>query len=153
MATTDLNQGPSINQGQSITYYGLRLQPGDDLKHSLKAFALEHQLEAGIILTALGSLNQVALRFAGRSEATILTAPLELLSLTGTLSHQGLHLHGAVADAEGRVYGGHIMAGCRVRTTVEIAIAQLPNLSFRRALDDQTGYLELVVEPLPSPTA
>jgi predicted DNA-binding protein with PD1-like motif len=73
---------------------------------------------------------------------------LELIALSGTLSRYGMHLHGAVADAEGRVYGGHIMAGCVIRTTAEIAIAPLPHLRLRREPDPATGYLELVVEPL-----
>ena len=41
---------------------------------------------------------------------------LELLALSGTLSVDGPHLHGSVADALGRVNGGHVMNGCVVRT-------------------------------------
>ncbi len=78
----------------------------------------------------------------------MIEGPLELISLSGTLSRHGMHLHGVIADAQGRVYGGHIMPGCIIRTTAEIAIASLPNLSLHRQSDPQTGYLELVIEPL-----
>ncbi|MGF1517198.1 MAG: PPC domain-containing DNA-binding protein [Nodosilinea sp.] len=126
----------------------LRLTPGQDLRLELQTFAQTQALEAGIILTALGSFTQASLRFAAAADATVIEGPLELISLSGTLSHHGMHLHGAIADAQGRVYGGHIMPGCIIRTTAEIAIANLPNVSLRRQSDPQTGYLELVVEHL-----
>ena len=126
----------------------LRLVPGQDLKPALQTFAQAQALEAGIILTALGSLTQASLRFAAAPAATVIGGPLELISLSGTLSRHGMHLHGAIADAQGRVYGGHIMPGCIIRTTAEVAIAPLPHLRFSRQPDPQTGYLELVVEPL-----
>ncbi len=127
----------------------LRLTPGQDLKQELQVLVQNQTLEAGIILTALGSLTQASLRFAAASEATVIDGPLELISLSGTLSRHGMHLHGAVADAQGRVYGGHIMSGCLIRTTAEIAIANLPHLRFFRQPDPVTGYLELVVEAFP----
>ncbi|TVQ11877.1 MAG: DNA-binding protein [Leptolyngbya sp. DLM2.Bin27] len=131
--------------------HGLRLTPGQDLKLELQAFAQAQALEAGIILTALGSFTQASLRFAAAADATVIEGPLELISLSGTLSRHSMHLHGAIADAQGRVYGGHIMPGCMVRTTAEIAIAALPHLRFDRQIDPQTGYLELVVAPLEAP--
>ncbi len=124
----------------------LRFHPGQDLKQSLKAFAVQKNLQAGAVLTGIGSLSQVALRFASQPEATVLSGAFELINLAGTLSAHGLHLHGAVADQQGQVYGGHIAAGCIVRTTAEIVIAELPNLCLKRGLDPQTGYLELIVE-------
>ncbi|MFQ4136879.1 PPC domain-containing DNA-binding protein [Nodosilinea sp. PGN35] len=129
--------------------YCLRLTPGQDLKQELQAFAQNQSLEAGIMLTALGSLTQAALRFAAAPGATVIDGPLELISLSGTLSRHGMHLHGAVADAQGQVYGGHIMPGCLIRTTAEIAMAELPHLRFFRQPDPVTGYLELVVDAFP----
>lgn len=129
--------------------YCLRLTPGQDLRQELQTFAQLQAVEAGIILTALGSFTQASLRFAAADQATLIEGPLELISLSGTLSRQGMHLHGAIADAQGRVYGGHIMPGCTIRTTAEIAIATLPHQRFSRQPDAQTGYLELVVERQP----
>lgn len=127
----------------------LRLTPGQDLKQALQAFAQAESLAAGVILTALGSFTQASLRFAAASEGTVIGGPLELISLSGTLSSHGMHLHGAVADGKGRVYGGHIMPGCLIRTTAEIAVANLPHLRLSRHPDPATGYLELVVDSLP----
>ncbi|MBE9110367.1 DNA-binding protein [Nodosilinea sp. LEGE 07298] len=129
--------------------YCLRLTPGQDLKQELQAFAQAQALEAGVILTGLGSLTQASLRFAAAEKASAIAGPLELISLSGTLSQHGMHLHGAVADAQGQVYGGHIMPGCLIRTTAEIAIANLPYLRLHRQPDPVTGYLELVVDAFP----
>jgi predicted DNA-binding protein with PD1-like motif len=130
--------------------YGLRLLPGQDLRESLREFARHHQLEAGVILTAIGSFEQAALRFAARSQSSLIPGPLELISLHGTLSHHGLHIHGTVADEYGQLTAGHVSTGCIIRTTAEIAIAQLSHLSFQRLHDPQTGYLELTVKSLRS---
>ncbi|WP_393937473.1 PPC domain-containing DNA-binding protein [Piscinibacter sakaiensis] len=51
-------------------------------------------------------------------------------------------------DATGAVRGGHVCAGCRVRTTLELLVALLPAQRFSRRHDPVTGYPELVVEPL-----
>ncbi|PSN17656.1 DUF296 domain-containing protein [filamentous cyanobacterium CCP5] len=126
--------------------YALRLTPGQDLRTALATFAQSHQLQAGVILTAVGSLQQAALRFAGADAATVLAGPFEIVSLVGTLSVHGLHLHGAVSGPTGETIGGHIMAGCRVHTTVELAIADLPNYRFKREIDPATGYRELVID-------
>ena len=76
-----------------------------------------------------------------------LRGDLEILSLAGSLSPDGAHLHIAVADARGRVTGGHVAQGCIVRTTAEILLALLPDVRFRRAPDARTGCQELVIEP------
>ncbi len=70
-----------------------------------------------------------------------------MLTLSGTLSTGGAHLHLSVSDETGRVIGGHLAYGCRVRTTAEILLAPLPDWRFSREPDPDTGYLELVVRP------
>ena len=129
----------------------LRLSPGDDLRGVLEsAFASlsrEHGIAAACIVSAVGSLSQAMLRYADKPGASDLNGPLELLMLSGTLSADGAHLHGSVADANGEVRGGHIMPGCIVRTTAEVVIALLPGWEFRRELDVATGYRELSARP------
>jgi len=131
----------------------LRLVPGADLRGALEAasadLARAQGMGAACVITGIGSLTQAVLRYAERAEGTMLAGPLELITLSGTLSADGVHLHGSVADAQGRVLGGHVMAGCVVRTTAEIVLALLPDWQFSRALDAATGYRELVVRPAP----
>ncbi len=125
----------------------LRLGPGDDLRASLEAaFAAlgkEHGIAAACIVSAVGSLSNAVLRYADKPSGSETGGPLELLMLSGTLSADGAHLHGSVADSQGQVKGGHIMQGCIVRTTAEVVIALLPGWEFRRELDAATGYKEL----------
>jgi hypothetical protein len=45
----------------------------------------------------------------------------------------------------GRVYGGHVGYGSRVRTTAEVLVAPLPNWSLTREHDATTGFTELLV--------
>ena len=89
----------------------------------------------------------VQLRLAGASEATTICGELEILSLSGTLSPDGAHLHIAIADQQGAVIGGHLCAGSVVRTTAELVIGLLPEWRFSRELDPATGYAELWISP------
>ena len=55
----------------------------------------------------------------------------------------------SVADADGRVLGGHAAHGCVVRTTAEVLVALLPGWAFTREPDPSTGYAELVIRAEP----
>ncbi len=87
------------------------------------------------------------IRLAGLQQPTRLSGDLEILSLAGTLSRDGAHLHIAVADSRGQVVGGHLAHGSLVRTTAELVVGLLPEWRFRRELDPATGWPELVIEP------
>lgn len=126
--------------------YVLRLSPGDDVRESLERSVPERRVAAGWVLACVGSLARATLRYAGHRRGTIVSDPLEIVALSGTLSPDGVHLHMACADAEGRVIGGHMLPGCIVRTTVELVIGVGAGLRFRRAIDARTGHSELIVE-------
>jgi hypothetical protein len=51
----------------------------------------------------------------------------------------------AVADTQGRVFGGHVVVGNQVRTTVEVLLALTDGWQLARELDPATGYAELAV--------
>lgn len=126
----------------------LRLPPGTDLRAHLEALPGRVGWTAAFVLAGIGSLDAARLRLAGATAAAALAGPLELLTLSGTLAPDGVHLHASVADAAGRVSGGHLLPGCTVRTTAEVLVLPLPAWSFARAPDPVTGYRELVVRPL-----
>lgn len=132
--------------------YALRLRPGQDLKQELTAFVVKSGLRAGAVLTCVGSLTDVSLRLANQENATTYHGHFEIVSLVGTLSPAGSHLHLAVADSTGRTIGGHLMDGCRIYTTAELVLAELPALEFRRETDATFGYLELAVYPAAKPS-
>ena len=123
----------------------LRLSPGQDLRPSLEAALAAQGCRAAFVLAGIGSLAGARLRYAGASEPSTLTGDLEVLALSGTLSPEGAHLHAALSDPSGAVFGGHIAAGCIVRTTAEVLLALLPEWDFSRQPDPATGHAELVV--------
>ena len=126
--------------------FALRLNPGDDLKRSLASFVSANNIRAGYIITAVGSLSTCNLRYAGQANGVIIPERFEILSLSGTLCLQGLHLHIALADASGKTIGGHLLDGNIIYTTAEIVIGEASRLLFNRIADAKTGYPELVVK-------
>ena len=125
----------------------IRLLPGDDLRTALHAALQAQGCQAAFVLSGIGSLSPTRLRLAGAERHREINGDVEILTLAGSLSPDGVHLHMSVADAEGRVVGGHVLAGCIVRTTAEILLALLPDWQFTRALDPGTGYAELQIGP------
>ncbi len=131
-----------------IQTFALRLLPAQDLKEELVLFTQRHTLQAGAIVTAVGSLQRAQLRMAGQQNAHVIAGPLEIVSLVGTLCGDGLHLHLAVADGTGRVLGGHVLTGCLIHTTCEVVILESQQFYFQRHIDPQTTYRELVIRDL-----
>ena len=121
----------------------LRLQPGADLRQTLEAWMGEQQEQAGCVISIVGSLSLAQLRLAGATQVTAIHGDLEILSLSGTLSPDGVHLHIAIADSSGAVIGGHLASGSLVRTTAELVLGLLPEWQFSRELDPGTGCAEL----------
>ena len=125
----------------------LRLDPGDDLRAALDAALAAQGGTAAFVVAGIGSLREARLRFAGRDASHHAIGDLEILTLSGTLGAGGSHLHASLSDADGRVFGGHAAPGCIVRTTAEILLAVLDDVTFARAQDAATGYAELVIRP------
>ncbi len=145
-------RGPSSwGEATGLRVLALRLPPGRDLKRELVAFAAAHHVRAGFILSAVGSLRKAEIRLADQPQATTYDGKFEIVSLTGTLSPDGAHLHLAISDPSGRTLGGHLTEGCTVYTTAEVVIGDAAGLGFSRAPDPQTGYKELVVRPASPP--
>lgn len=129
----------------SMQTYSFRLRPGQDLTIELDAFVRHHRIEAGAMLTCVGSLTDVALRLANQEGPTVWQGHFEIVSLVGTLSTNGSHLHLSVSDSTGRTIGGHLLEGCKIYTTAEIVIGFMPALTYVREPDPTFGYRELVV--------
>ena len=125
--------------------YALRLHPGDDLKVKIAEFVKEKKIQAGYIITCVGSLTKATIRLSNRNETQTWKETFEITSLTGTLSPDGNHLHISVANKEGTTVGGHLMDGCIVYTTAEIIIGEAPDLIFKRETDSVTTFKELKI--------
>lgn len=122
----------------------LRLHPGSDLRRALEDAARTEFGGAAFVVGAIGSLVAARLRFAAADGESVLAGPHEILTLSGSLSADGAHLHMSVADRDGRVAGGHVGYGNEVRTTAEVLLAPLTGWQLAREFDPATGYAELV---------
>jgi len=125
--------------------YTFRLTPGQDLIDGIESFVLQNQIEAGCILSGVGSLTQAVLRLANRVEFSRYEGFFEIVSVTGTVSIHGSHLHIAISDGEGTTIGGHLVSGCKIYTTAEIVVIAFSNLVYERRFAEDSGYDELVV--------
>ena len=135
----------SLATYSNARFIALRLRPGDDVILTLQQQVKHHQLQAAFIAGCVGSLTDVALRFAGQEDTHLTSGKFEIVSLIGTLDAQGEHLHLAVSDENGHIRGGHMMPGCTVRTTLELIIGELENNTFTREHCTLSGYEELVI--------
>lgn len=125
--------------------FAFRLKPNEDLKESLKNFVTSNNIQAGFILTTVGSLKQATIRFANQNQPKVLQDKFEIVSLVGTLSKNGIHLHISISDKNGKTIGGHLENGCIIYTTAEVVIGGSNSLIFLREVDEQTGYKELKI--------
>ena len=127
--------------------YILRLKPGQDLKEERESFTIKNKIKAGFILTCVGSLSKACLRLADEY-VKYFNKKFEIVSLTGTLSKDGVHLHLSISDNKGNTIGGHLKEGCLINTTAEIIIGCLENCLFTREFDSITGFKELKVSKI-----
>lgn len=130
--------------------YAMRLKPGQDLRFEVEKFAHDNNIQSGCIVSCVGSLSHVNLRMADATpenkEYKNMEGTFEIVSLVGTVSTQGYHLHMAVSDEKGQVTGGHLTEDNIVHTTAEIVIFEDETVTYNRELDDQTGFPELVIK-------
>lgn len=123
-----------------------RLKPGDELFSAIEQLVIEEHIQAGTLLSLVGSLSTATLRYAGKEEATVLEGPFEVVSATGVVAASGSHLHLSLTDKNGTTLGGHFMSGNYVYTTIELVILDLSEqYSFKREFCPLSGYDELSV--------
>lgn len=139
--------GPPYAASQHVRYFVLRLRPHDDLFASLRAFAKRQGLEAAFVASCAGSATRASVRYANQPAASVREGHFEIVSLSGTLTGDGGHLHVAFADSTGAAFGGHLMDGTTIYTTAEIVLGELADVAFTREPDSTYGYRELL--PLP----
>lgn len=123
-----------------------RLKPQQDLFDSIEGFVKENNIEAGCVLSSVGSLTHATLRLANREYYNEYNGHFEIVSMTGTVSIHGSHIHIAISDGDGVTIGGHLVSGCNIYTTAEIVLLELDDVVYKRELfENDSGYEELVV--------
>jgi predicted DNA-binding protein with PD1-like motif len=136
-----------INKAQpSMKVHAIRLKPGQDLRSALEAFVKDKNIEAGWIVTCVGSVTHYNIRFANQQHGSTGRGHFEIVSLVGTLSKNGSHLHLSISDSTGKTIGGHLLEGCTIYTTAEIVLQEGTHMIFTRQKDGSTPWEELQIK-------
>ena len=78
-------------------YHCFRLHRGDDLYESIQRYVDAHHIAAGVVLSAVGCVYRWELRDASGVDVQSGTEDVEIVSLMGTVSEHGSHLHASLA--------------------------------------------------------
>ena len=147
MATVSLTACKSNNSTKENNMnYVFRLKPGEDLQAGIEKIVKSNAIEAGWIAACVGSLTHYQIRFANQPVGTSAEGHFEIVSLVGTVSINGAHLHISISDSTGKTIGGHLLEGCKVYTTAEIVITATGKYSFTREKDGTTPWKELQIK-------
>jgi Predicted DNA-binding protein with PD1-like DNA-binding motif len=129
-----------------LKMHAFRLNPGSDLKKEIQAYINFHNINAGYIASCAGSLTDYHIRFANQNQGNRRSGHFEIVSLTGTVSTNGSHIHISLSDPTGVTTGGHLLDKNIIYTTAEIIIIETDELIFKRERDAFTGFNELNIE-------
>ena len=124
----------------------LKLLPGEDFITSVFQYCKKHHIEGAYIATCVGSFERVVFRKGYDQTLFTLDGPFEIVSMEGTLSNKGMHIHTAVSDKNFKVYGGHIIAGTTVKHTAELIIIELSGHQLSRSKSEISGFKELQIQ-------
>lgn len=123
-----------------------RLKPGDDLRKGIQAYVAENKIQAGWISCGVGSLTQYHIRFANQQRGTQDSGYFEIVSLAGTVSINGSHIHISISDTTGYTIGGHLLYDNLIYTTSELIIQETDAFVFTREKDGTTSWEELQIK-------
>ena len=129
-----------------MDYFVFRLRKGDDLKERISELAFENNISSGAIVSAVGSVNEVRIRKADGINEYFEVRDYEIISLSGTISKDGVHFHIGLTDVYLNTIGGHLLSGTKVKTTCEVVIMKFNKYTLSRSYDEETGYKELNIK-------
>lgn len=138
----------TMKKNEKISTLAFRLKPGEDLRSGIQQIVERHKIEAGWVAACAGSLTDYAIRFANQADLSRGSGHFEIVSLSGTVSRNGSHLHISISDSTGRVTGGHLAEGCKIYTTAEIILQATDRYRFTREKDGTTPWEELQIRDL-----
>ncbi len=127
--------------------FSVRLTAGQDLCGEIEHLASKEGIKAACVVSLVGHLTKAVLRMADGKTVKEWEGSYEIVSATGTISPEALHMHIAVSDQEGSVIGGHLKMGSIVGMTCEVVFLIFDDVIYSREHEARTGYDELVVKP------
>ena len=126
----------------------LKLAPGSDLRLSLEELAQREGI-SGFVLGVVGNLTKASFQCPGQAEPTVLEGDLEVITLNGTFSPEGVHLHLSLSDGACQVWGGHLEPGTIVQKGVDLLIGVLEQREGRPARQTAAATPRIEIAVLP----
>ncbi|MFL5272356.1 MAG: PPC domain-containing DNA-binding protein [Anaeromyxobacteraceae bacterium] len=146
-----------VEQGRRFV---IKIAPGQRLHARLVEFARTAGVTQAVVVSAIGSVEDVRFRGIKSGAKLPITAPrihehevqgpLELLGLTGNLvpDEQGevdCHLHVIAARSSGEVLGGHLH-DAKVFATCEIVLTEILGAGIERHLSKSGGIATVFIQ-------
>ncbi|QNI61056.1 PCC domain-containing protein [Synechococcus sp. TAK9802] len=126
----------------------LKLAPGSDLRLSLEELAQRDGI-SGFVIGVVGNLTKASFQCPGQAEPTVLEGDLEIITLNGTFSPEGVHLHLSLSDGACQVWGGHLEPGTIVQKGVDLLIGVLEQREGRPARQTAAAAPRIEIAVLP----
>ena len=126
----------------------LKLAPGSDLRLNLEELAQRDGI-SGFVLGVVGNLTKASFQCPGQAEPTVLEGDLEVITLNGTFSPEGVHLHLSLSDGACQVWGGHLEPGTIVQKGVDLLIGVLEQREGRPARQTAAAAPRIEIAVLP----
>ena len=129
----------------------IKLEKGDKVLESMLAYVQSHQISAGF-LTGIGALAVARIGYFDTEKKQYLENTFEEVELVSCVGNIAInkdskepiaHIHIAIADKEGKMFGGHLNPENIVSVTAEIYLVETRPGVFRTK-DDKTGLYLLV---------
>ena len=120
----------------------IHLNSNEDLLLFLENFGKEYNSN-GFILGVVGNLSQASFKCPGKNSATLLVGNLEIISLNGTISPSGPHIHLSISDNSCKVWGGHLEKGTIILKGVDLLIG-ITNQEYLNFNLNQTNKNKLI---------
>jgi predicted DNA-binding protein with PD1-like motif len=146
-----------VEQGRRFV---IKIAPGEPLQRHLLAFARDVGLSRAVIVSAIGSVQDVTFRgiktgaklpiTEPRIHVHELKGPLELLGLTGNIfpdekGELDCHLHVMAGRSSGEVLGGHLR-DARVFATCEIVLTEILAEGVERHVSKTGGISTMFID-------
>jgi uncharacterized protein len=141
---------PKVFGGAQIQeVYRIRLDRDDLVLESINAAIKEHNIQDGLVLTGVGSVQACtyhgvqSLAASAQDHVTKAKGPMEILNLDGIIANGEPHVHITLANYRKGAFGGHLEDGCRVLYRVELTVAKLSGMPLaRKPNQDGTPLLQ-----------
>lgn len=142
----------SFKVTNTFTLYG-SLAEGTDLMEGILDECRKHNIKSGVV-SCIGSLESVGYVLfktvngipSGYGREIVINKPVELVNCTGFVcededNNLDLHLHGLVAEEDGKLNAGHFVRGLNpTLVTVEFSITYGNEIRASRTLDKDLGF-------------